>query len=109
MQTETIEVTLPIDLIERIRDRVRSGEFASESDVVVHRLTFEEDDWSDLPFETLPFDPENPATTGTEEDWLRHVVPQRLQEIENGSEKTVTTDEVRSHFAALKAARLAVK
>ncbi len=37
-ETETLTITLPADLVRSIRERVAAGEFASESDVIVHDL-----------------------------------------------------------------------
>ena len=39
MSTQTLHIELPTEIAERIRDRVRSGEYANESAVIADRFT----------------------------------------------------------------------
>ncbi len=70
MSTEILQITLPSDLVKRIREEVRSGHFASESDVIVKQFRRdevsltpqEEDEVYRLGFESLRELQENPES-----------------------------------------------
>ena len=53
MSTEVLHITIPTELANRIRDRVRSGEYASESDVIIHQFSHEDDPADSLSPEEL--------------------------------------------------------
>ena len=92
MQTETIQITLPVETVEWLRERVRNGEYLSESEAVLESLhrTLEVDVWADLPDE--PFQ-------GAFESYLRDEVTPRIRSIQDGTAKLYTIEEVRTHMA----------
>lgn len=81
--TRRLEIELPEDLADVIADQVRSGRFASESEVVGAALTllFEQDD-----------EEKDPAI----EAWLRETVVPRYEKWKASGEKGKSVDEVRA-------------
>ena len=77
-----LSVTLPDDLAARVRARVASGEYASESDVVAEALRTLQD------------------REQTVEQWLRTEVVQAYDELEADSASGLSLDEVRESLAA---------
>ena len=72
-----LSVTLPDDLAEQVRAKVASGQYASESDVVIEALrTLQE-------------------TEQSVEQWLRTEVVQAYDELEANPASGVTLDELR--------------
>ncbi len=53
MSTEILHITIPTEIAERIRDHVRSGEYASESDVIADRFLHDDDPAASLSPEEL--------------------------------------------------------
>ena len=76
-----LSVTLPDDLAEQVRAKVASGQYASESDVVIEALrTLQESEQS-------------------VEQWLRTEVVQAYDELEADPASGVTLDEMRESLA----------
>lgn len=81
--TKQLSITLPHKLAKIVRDKVASGEYASESEVVrdgLRSLT---------------------ARDHVVERWLRLEVIPELQAIKSGRSKTVPVDKVKSRLSAL--------
>ncbi len=89
-EMETLTLTLPVEVVQRIRARVQAGEFASESEVIAHAV---QDDWAGV----LPA-----LSDDDEEEWLRDEVFPALQRLDAGEERTYTADEVRKYLAESK-------
>jgi putative addiction module component (TIGR02574 family) len=94
--TETLTVTIPHDVAERLRARVQAGIFSSESEAVTHSL-IEDDDFSDI-FPSV--DPEE------EEAWLQREIPKRLTELRSGKMKTIPLEDIMERFRARRAERI---
>ena len=95
IQTETLSIQMPATLAAKIRARVLTGEFASESEAVVHDL-LEVDEWSWLPDEGF----------GPSLEEMLEEVPAQLERIAGGEEKTYSMEEVRQYLAAHREERL---
>jgi putative addiction module CopG family antidote len=80
--TRQVSITLPIEMAEAVKDRVASGEYASESEVIRDglRALFARD-------QAL-------------EAWLRTEVVAAYDEAKAHPERGVAADEVRARFAA---------
>ena len=91
MDTETLQITLPAHLVRRLRERVRTGEFADEDAAVASAVEHAEleQDWGSLP--ESPFQ-------GSFEQYLRHEVAPRLRAIQDGTANLHTIDEIRAHL-----------
>ncbi len=92
MQTETLEITLPLHLVERLRERIRTGEFTDVNAAVVNALEQIEavEVWRSLPEE--PFQ-------GAFEHYLKNEVAPRVQSIQDGTAAVYTMEEVRARLA----------
>lgn len=77
-----LSVTLPDDLAAQVRARVASGEYASESDVVIEALRTLQDCEQSV------------------EQWLRTEVVEAYDELEADPSRGVSLDEVRESLAA---------
>lgn len=75
-------VTLPDDLADRVRAKVASGQYATESDVVIEALRTLQDSEQSV------------------EQWLRAEVVQAYDELEADPASGVSLDEVRDSLAA---------
>ncbi len=82
MSTQTLQIELPTEIAERIRDHVRSGEYASESDVIADRFLHEPDPAEDL-------SPE-------EQDEAFRLGFEALEELERHPETVVTMEQMRA-------------
>lgn len=92
MPTEVMQITVPVEIAEQIRARVRSGEYATESDVVIDRfsdhdeldLSPEElDDAFRLGFEALEEMERHPETALTIEDMRRNLAEQHQRALQS--------------------------
>ena len=90
--TRRLEIELPEELAGWVEAQVKAGRFASASEAAACALTLmnEQDEDAD--------DPEVEA-------WLRTVVTERLQALDDGRARSKTVDEVRASLAARRAAR----
>jgi Arc/MetJ-type ribon-helix-helix transcriptional regulator len=87
-EMETVSIKIPSSLMERIRARVRTGEFQSEDAAVIHAVQ-EQELWSQLPAEPL----------GSFDEMLAGI-PDLLERLDRGEEKTLSVDDVRKDLAA---------
>jgi antitoxin ParD1/3/4 len=78
-----LSVTLPDDLAEKVRARVASGEYASESDVVAEALRTLQDREQTL------------------EQWLRTEVVEAYDKMQTDPSRGVSLEEVRASLTAL--------
>lgn len=85
--TQSLSITLPIELAERVKAKVASGEYASESDVVSDGLLMLLDDDGAG---------EDPAI----EKWLRDKLAPTIERIEAGTLKVRPLEEVRQRLHA---------
>lgn len=78
--TQALSITLPIEMARMVREKVASGEYASESEVVSEglRALAEQD--------------------VTMERWLREEVAPAYDELKAHPERTVSLDEAFDHF-----------
>lgn len=89
--TRRLSVILPDDMAQMVKDKVSSGEYASESDVIVDGLRALEEH-------------ENPHEGGEAfEHWLREVIVS-YDEVKADPSRTLTIDQVREHLAAKRSA-----
>ena len=86
-KTETLTVTLPIELAEFIRERVASGKFSSENDALVDAIR-EVKEYSWLPDEPIGM---------SDEEWEAEI-QRRVEALDAGLEPTYTLEEVRQRF-----------
>lgn len=77
-----LSVTLPDDLAEQVRAKVASGQYASESDVVIEALRALQDSEQSV------------------EDWLRTEVVQAYDELDADPASGVSLGEMRDSLAA---------
>ena len=92
-ETETLIVTLPIELVQHIRERVAAGDFASESDYIAHRFIIHQN--------SQPVSSVHATETERElEDQRRIVQHQR------GETKRNSLDDIRKDIATLRRERL---
>ncbi len=103
MQTETLQITLPASVAQRLRERVQSGEFMDESSAISQSLTQTDElgEWADLPNDSMPYNHDSLSTDAFD----RLVLPGRLAGWEAGQQKTYTVEEVRQYFANRVASR----
>jgi Arc/MetJ-type ribon-helix-helix transcriptional regulator len=94
--TVTMTVDLPMLIVRRIRELVRSGEFSSESEVIVHILQEAERVRAMLP----PLEDD-------EDEWLQTEVMPVIDRLRAGTEKTYSLEEVRQHFTNRRLAKTA--
>lgn len=81
MATQTIKVTLPSELVEQVRAKVQSGEYASESDVIRASL--------------LDYEANHGITGDPELDaFIEKDVKATLERMRRGEERMYTADEV---------------
>jgi len=80
--TKQLSITLPIDMAEALKERVTSGAYASESEVVRDglRALFARED--------------------AIEKWLRTEVVAAYDELQADSSQAISADEMRTHLAS---------
>lgn len=85
--TRQLSITLPNDMADALRERVRSGDYASESEVIRDglRALFARDQ--------------------AVEAWLRTEVADAFDSLTAAPSDVVTAGDVRAHFAAKRAAQ----
>ena len=94
-KTVTVEIELPTLILESIRARVASGEFASESEAVTHLLGKAEQMYS---IESTLHD--------TDDEWDNEI-RETIARLDRGEEPTYTLEEVRQHLGQRREQRAA--
>lgn len=86
--TKQLSITLPIDMAEALKERVASGAYASESEVVRDglRALFARED--------------------AIEKWLRTEVVAAYDELQADSSQAISADDMRTHLASLHSKRV---
>ncbi|WP_448070452.1 ribbon-helix-helix domain-containing protein [Georgenia yuyongxinii] len=86
--TKQLSITLPNDMAEALKERVASGAYASESEVVRDglRALFARDE--------------------AVETWLRTEVVAAYDELRSDPSRAISSDEMRAHLAGLHKSRL---
>ena len=90
---ETLTITLPVELVQRIRGSVQQGQFSSESAWIESRLA-EIEDWTWLS--------DQPSEESLEE-WERRVVKQYQADVQAGTLRTSPIEEVWARVTARRA------
>ena len=83
--TKQLSITLPNEMADALRERVQSGEYASESEVIREGLRAL---WS---------------RDQAVEEWLRSEVADAYDALVADASRAVTADELRTHLAAKRA------
>ncbi|PYE85220.1 ribbon-helix-helix domain-containing protein [Phyllobacterium leguminum] len=91
MRSTQLKVTLPDDMAQMVKDKVASGEYASESEVILDGLYALQEHES--PHEGDP----------AFEHWLREVIAS-YDEVKADPSRTLTIEQVREHLAAKRSA-----
>ncbi|AFL90179.1 hypothetical protein Terro_3971 [Terriglobus roseus DSM 18391] len=87
-EIEIVSIQVPTSLMERIRARVRTGEFQSQEAAVLHAVE-EQELWSQLPVEPL----------GSFDEMLAGI-PELIDRLDRGEEDTLSAEAVRNDLAA---------
>lgn len=95
-ETETLTVTLPVELMEFLRERVTSGKFTSENDAMVDAIR-EVKEYSWLP--------DKPIDDMSDEQWEEEL-QRRIARFQRGETRLSTLEEVSRDFASLRQERL---
>src|SRR3982751_1016176 len=93
-EMESVSIQMPTSLMERIRARVRTGEFQSEDAAVIQAVE-EQELWSQLPVEPL----------GSLDEMLAGI-PELVDRLDRGEEDTLSAEDVRRKLAAHRNAAL---
>lgn len=88
----SLEIEVPASIADGLRARVASGEFASESDAIVHLLLRADRMQAQLP--------------GSEGEWDEEV-RETILRLDQGEEPTYTLEELRQYFAQRRVQRTA--
>jgi putative addiction module CopG family antidote len=80
--TQSLSITLPLDMVEMIKTKVASGEYATESEVIRDGLR------------TLA------ARDAAVEKWLREEVVPTIEAIDTGTMRTLSPEETRKRLHA---------
>jgi Arc/MetJ-type ribon-helix-helix transcriptional regulator len=94
-ETETLTVTLPVELMEFIRERVASGKFSSENDAMADAIR-EVKEYSWLPDEPIGM---------SDEEWEVEL-QRRISQFERGETRLRSLEEVKQDFASLRQERM---
>src|SRR6187402_1761951 len=87
-EMEVVSIQMPTSLMERVRARVRTGEFQSQDAAVIHALE-EQELWSGLPVEPL----------GSLDEMLSGI-PELVDRLDRGEENTLSPEDVRKDLVA---------
>lgn len=91
MSTQVLHIELPTEIAERIRDHVRSGEYANESEVIAERFLQDDD----------------PGLSPNELDEAFHLGLEAMEEMEHRPEEWLTHDQMVASLEAHRASRRA--